>query len=1131
MNKIKTMMVAAAMAASALGAWGAVPVAEGDALWLRYPAISPNGQNIAFSYMGDIYIAGADGGRARALTTNRAYDSRPIWSPDGSKIVFASDRMGNLDLYVVDAQGGEPKRITTNTAAEYPIAFLDGNTVLYKSSVMPDVADSQFPSAQFPQVWSVSLDGGRPQLFSSLTMENISIDPAGKRMLYHDKKGYEDEFRKHHQSSIARDVWMADPVNKPAEKRTYTKLTSFRGEDRNPVWAPGKDQYYYLSEQDGTFNVYLRSLDGKTETQLTDYKYHPVRFLTASNDGKICYSWNGEIYTLAPGGKPEKLEVTIVGDTFSPDEIARWNMGISGDIALNEKGKEIAFISRGDVFVTSLDYATTKRITDTPEQERNVDFSPDGRSIIYSSERDGKWGIYRTSLVRDDDKKFTYARELKEEPLIVEEKACFQPTFSPDGKEIAFLRDRTEVCVYNLESKKVRTVLPAEYNYSYTDGDQTYSWSPDSKWLLVEYIDRGGWNNHDIALVKADGSGDVTNLTMSGYSDGNPKWVLDGKAMIYTSDRAGYRSHGSWGAENDVYIMFFDGEAYDNFRLSKEERELAEAMKKESDDKKKDDDKDKDKDKDKKDKKGKKGKKDKKDESDDKKDDDKDKAKELKFDLDHRQDRIIRLTPNSSHLSDAVLAADGKKIYYTSAFEGGYDLWVRDLLDHSTRILIKGAGGGSLVPDEKINNLYLRGGYGIKKLDLGNSRSSNVDFETEHTYRPALERKYILDHVYSQVADKFYDPDIHGIDWAGYRDAYAAMLPHINNNYDFQELLSEMLGELNASHTGARFYGTVESSKVRNVAQLGAFFDESYTGDGLKVAEVIVNGPLDIAGSKVKAGSIITAINGQPVKAGEDYYPLLGGLAGKHTVLTVKNGGKVEEQIIKPTGSLNSQLYQRWIQSKRDMVEKLSDGRVGYIHIQGMDSPSFRKTFADLLGRYRNCEAVIIDTRHNGGGWLHEDLAILLSGQKFAQFMPRGQYVGDDPFNRWTKPSCVMVCEDNYSNAHGFPWTYKTLGLGKVIGAPVPGTMTAVWWETQLDPSLVFGVPQVGMIDMNGNYLENLELMPDIEIYNSPESQLSGDDPQLKAAVKEMLRQADEAKANAKPLTPKISTKPYAIRD
>ena len=199
-------------------------------------------------------------------------------------------------------------------------------------------------------------------------------------------------------------------------------------------------------------------------------------------------------------------------------------------------------------------------------------------------------------------------------------------------------------------------------------------------------------------------------------------------------------------------------------------------------------------------------------------------------------------------------------------------------------------------------------------------------------------------------------------------------------------------------------------------------------------------------------------------------------------------------------------LYKRWVEQRRKMVDELSGGKIGYVHVKGMNSESFREVYSEVLGRCRNKEALIVDTRHNGGGWLHDDLATLLSGKEYQRFMPRGQYIGSDPYNKWLKPSCVLVCEDNYSNAHGFPWVYKHLGIGKLIGTPVPGTMTAVWWEQQIDPSIVFGIPQVGVQDLQGNYMENHELQPDIEVYNTPESQMKGEDMQLKVAVQEMLK-------------------------
>lgn len=1066
--------------------------ADNDPLWMRYPAISPDGGTIAFTYKGDIYTVPATGGKATQLTTHQAHDTRPVWSPDGKRIAFASDRNGNFDVFIMNKEGGAPTQLTTHSANEYPDTFSDNEHVLYTASIQQDVKDSQFPSSLFAQVYQVNTTGGRPTLYSSLAMENIALSKDGSQLLYNDFKGYEDPWRKHHQSSITRDIWLCSSGN----DRSFKKITTFRGEDRNPVWTADGKAFYYLSEEKGSFNIFKNDLTGKNGKQITNHTTHPVRFLTSDNNGMLCYGYDGEIYTIKEGGQPSKVKVNIISDQTENDLIHRLMSNGATSIAVSPNGKEVAFIVRGDVYVTSVEYETTRQITDTPQQERNIDFSPDGRSLVYSAERGETWGIYQSSLARKDDKYFTYAQEIKEEPLVVTDKTSFQPAYSPDGKEVAFLEDRTTLRVINLKSKQVRTVLDGKYNYSYSDGDQTYQWSPDSKWFLVEYIAIGGWNNKDIALVKADGSGDITNLTESGYSDGNPKWVLDGKAMIWSSDRAGYRSHGSWGAQDDTYIMFFDAEAYDKFRLSKEELALIDDEDKEKDEDKKDD------------KKESKAKKDDKKKEDKDKKDDKDKPVEpLKFDLENRKDRVIRLTINSSNLGDAVLTPKGDKLYYCASFEKGYDLWERNFKENTTKLLIKEVGGGRMFTDKKGENLFLVSGGQLKKVEIKDSKTKNIPFKAEFSYRPPQEREYIFNHVWRQVEDKFYDPTLHGIDWDGYKKAYARYLPHINNNYDFQEMLSELLGELNGSHTGARFR---PSSSAPATACLGAFYDNSYNGDGLKIAEIIAKGPLTLADTKIKPGCIIEKINEKPIKNGEDYYPLLNGKAGKKVLLSVYNPATKErfEEQVKPIsyGEQSNLLYKRWVENCRKKVDELSGGKIGYVHVKGMNSESFREVYSELLGRCRNKEAVIVDTRHNGGGWLHDDLATLLSGKEYQRFMPRGQYIGSDPYNKWLKPSCVLVCEDNYSNAHGFPWVYKTLGIGKLIGAPVPGTMTAVWWESQIDPSIVFGIPQVGVQDMQGNYLENHELEPDIEIYNTPESQLKGEDHQLEEAVKVMLQ-------------------------
>lgn len=1050
--------------------------AQTHPLWMRYSAISPDGSTIAFSYKGDIYTVPVGGGNARQLTSNAAYDAYPVWSPDGQNIAFASTREGSMDIYLMNRNGGAPKRLTTDSGDEYPQTFRDNTHILFSANGMPTQKSIIFAGGSFPQVYEVGTNGGRPRLFSGLTMLNISINQRGD-ILYHDQKGYEDPYRKHHQSPITRDIWLL-------KNGRYTRLTTFKGEDRNPVWAPDGTHFYYLSETDGTFNVYKRSADGAETTQLTHFKGNPVRFLTVSNNGTLCFGYDGEIYTLRDGGQPQRVNVSVVADR-SDTELQRrnWTYGAS-EIKVSPTGKEIAFVLHGDVYVTSVDYKTTKQITDTPEQERNIDFSPDGKSLVYASERGGLWQIYMAKPKNSNEKNFTYATDIIEEQLVKSAKTSQIPQFSPDGKSVAFFEDRGDLRVIDIKTKAVHTAMDGKYIYSYSDGDIWFEWSPDSKWLLSAYIGNGGWNNRDIALVNAAGTGEIHNLTQSGYSDGNGKWALGGKAMIFSSDRAGYRSHGSWGTEEDVYIMFFDLDAYDRFRMSKEERELADQIAKDNKPVAQT----------KKNKKGKKKDKAKKDDT----------SKLLRFDFANCRDRIVRLTVNSSHLGDAVLSPGGDTLYYQAAFEGDYDLWKHDLKENKTEIVLKGVGGGALQPDKGFKNLYLCAYRGIKKIEIGSKAIKNIDFEARFNYRPYAERRYMFDHIWQQVKDKFYDPKLHGVDWDGYRKTYERFLPYINNNFDFRDMLSEMLGELNASHTGARYFGYGTNLPT---ACLGVFYDQDYNGDGLKIAEVIKRSPLALQNTSVKAGCIIEKIDGQKIVRDSDYNYMLDGKVGKPVRLSVFNPqtNKRFNVTIRAISKYAQQelLYKRWVDHNRQLVDSLSGGRIAYVHVKAMNSQSFRTVYNELLSdKNRNREAVIVDERHNGGGWLHDDLCTLLSGKEYQKFIAHGKYIGRDPFNKWVKPSCVLICEDDYSNGHGFPFVYKELGIGKLIGAPIAGTMTAVWWESLIDPTMVFGIPQVGCRDMHGRWGENTQLNPDIEVYNSPEDYLNGNDRQIEKAVR-----------------------------
>jgi Tol biopolymer transport system component/C-terminal processing protease CtpA/Prc len=1073
----------------------AEPAADNVPLWLRYPAISPDGQTIVFAYKGDLYRVPSDGGVAVPLTIHEAHDFMPVWSHDGKWIAFASDRFGNFDVFLMPASGGEARRLTYHSASELPYAFSPDDKDIIFGSARLDTADNRlFPTGSQPELYKVPAAGGRAVQILGTPAEDARLSADGRFIIYHDKKGGENEWRKHHRSAITRDIWIYD-----IQAGTHRKITSFPGEDRSPVLANGDKDFYYLSEESGTFNVQRMSVAGGASTLVTHFKTNPVRFLSLAANGTLCFGYDGAIYTQRQGtAEPVHVPVLIAADARANNEVVVPVSGGAREFAVSPNGKEIAVVVRGGVFAANVDGGLTKRVTSSFGEETALHFSPDGNALVYASERDGRWGIYETRRTRAEEPYFYASTVLKETPLVSNSHQNTEPAYSPDGKRLAFIEDRTTLKVLDLTTKQALTLLTDRQLAPSPDGSQYYQWSPDGQWLLFDYS-VPGFAPSEIGLVKADGSGQVVNLTESGFEDRQAKWILGGQGLLWFSNRDGMKAVAqSGGAQYDVYALFFTRDAWDRFRLTKEEA----ALLKEIEEKKAKPEAPKDKtaaaDKEK-----------------------KEEVKPLVIDWSGLPQRKARLTVNSSALGDALVNKDGDTLYYLARFEKGLNLWTTNLKTRETKMLAPlNAGGGGMVWDKDQKSIFLLADGGLSKIDPGSGKRDPIGIKGEMTVDVAAERASQFEHVWRRVLETFYTAGYHGADWNALKPVYEKQLPGVGDGYDLSELLSEMLGELNVSHSGARYSRMVENAD--ETASLGAFYDPAYAGPGFKIVEVMAGGPLDKAGFDVVPGAVIEAIDGETLAPDKGLERYLNRKTGQNVLLTLAlpeaagGAGKTvpaaparKDITVKPVSPReeNSLLYRRWVLRNQAEVEKLSGGRLGYIHVPGMSDGAYRSAYEEVMGKFATKEGLVVDTRFNGGGDLVADLAMFLSGKKFFDYTTDKRSTGYEPNFRWTKPSISIVGEAQYSDGHCYAFAYQYLKLGKLVGMPVPGTCSFAGWEMLGDSGIMWGVVPMGVKVEGIGYLDNHQTEPDVKVENAKEIVARGRDQQLEAAVTELLKE------------------------
>jgi tricorn protease len=1131
----------------------------------RYPAASPDGSSVVFSWHGDLWRVPAAGGEAVRLTTNPADESRSGFTPDGTALVFESGREGSRNLWVMPAAGGEPRQLTFGDAS----VSLGGVQVAADGAIWV-TADSMREGDLYraPRPYRVPLSGGVLERVHD-AFGSQPVASRDGRVLF--DRGGSSWLRRGYRGPDARDVWLFTP-GAPVEQ-AFQRLTSWAGNDGQPQWI-GTDAFLYLSDRDGPVSLYRRPVDAEPQsagTRLTELP-DDITGYSVSADGSTAFltCWD-TLYRLdlrRPGAVPQPLSVTAAGDGPDPVETRTVSAEVT-EAQLSPDGKTMAFVAWGDVFVRAMDdKSPSVRVTHPPFTEREIAWSADGTRLYFVSDAQGQDDIMEAVVARtrseirkeakaslqpaappaapeppaqpdteaadaasepvetakpaDDTTNAASAPEPAPEPASIQAKpdprldpsrwteaVTFeirpvvqtaaserQPDESPDGKTLAFRRVGDLVLLDRATGAE----------RVFRDGwDQSidWSWSPDARWLAFSQDDRDF--NRDIWLAPADGSAPAVNLTRHPDNDRSPRFSADGKLMAFLSDRVEN--------ESDVWVLALDPsvEALTPAETEAYFKNAGEAAKK------------------RKPLPGPNAKPDRKKESE-KGDDAPPEKSAAEAGPDYRLDdaylRVRRLTRLAGSEGGLQITPAGDRVIFSG--NDGTPAVLSVKWDGSDQKKVASGGRPSQMSLTGDKVVVLNAGR-VSTAPPAGGETKAVEFAAI----TPIDRVAWRDHRFIEAArtfgEAFYDPTMKGLDWPALVERYRALAAGGRSDSEFEWCMARLMGELNASHTGVRVPDGNEAGSRRPAGRLGA--RTRAVQGGFEVLAVLPQGPAERSQTPLRAGDVITAIAGEPVKAGDALEERLRGRVDQETLITVRRvpAGATEavsvDCLITPCsgGAESALLYKDAVATAARRVRDWSDDRLGYIHIQSMNQPSLEDFERDLCAAAQGKDGLIVDVRNNGGGSTADRVLASLMVQPHAYTVPRGAdpgYTGGYPqdrlfIQRWTLPTNMLCNEKSFSNAEIVSHAFRNLRRGTLVGEQTNGGVISTGGARLVDGTTV-RLPFRGWYTPDGVDMENNGAMPDLRVPADPVAESLDQDAQLRTAVDDLMQRLPKADQSGK---------------